>query len=147
MKMTDALLGEHGVFYALFDRLEQSVRENDGLSEVQRQAALVAAALKPHARLENDLLFTALEPELGQMGPLAVMREEHNDIENALDRVQESQDLGEARNLVIYAIEVARQHFAKEEQVLFPMARQTLDAAALEDLGAQWARHRRVHVG
>ena len=30
-----------------------------------------------HVQVEDDLLFLKLEPRLGQMGPLAVMRMEH----------------------------------------------------------------------
>jgi len=38
MKMTDALLGEHGVFYAQFNHLEEVVPKTEDLSEVLAQA-------------------------------------------------------------------------------------------------------------
>jgi len=146
MRITDALLGEHGVFYAQFDHLEQAVPAAETLAQVKDQAALLAAALKPHANLENDLLFAALEPHLGPMGPLAVMRMEHDEIEGTLARVQEVKDLAGAQDLALHAIQVARDHFAKEEQVLFPMAQQVLSAEALAQLGAQWAEQRQVRL-
>jgi len=74
MKITDAFLGEHGVFYAQFSHLEQTVPNTAALGEVQAQAALLTAALETHAHLEEELLFSTLEPHLGQGGPLAVMR-------------------------------------------------------------------------
>jgi hemerythrin-like domain-containing protein len=44
----------------------------------------------------------------------------------------------------MHTITLARQHFAKEEQVLFPMAQQVLDDQELFELGAQWAKGRKV---
>jgi hemerythrin-like domain-containing protein len=38
----------------------------------------------------------------------------------------------------------AREHFMKEENVLFPMAEQMLDARAMEQMGATWAKRRGV---
>ncbi|MFQ5856645.1 MAG: hemerythrin domain-containing protein [Anaerolineae bacterium] len=148
MKIIEALLGEHAVFYAQFDHLEQAVPAAETLAQVQSQAALLTAALETHANLEDDLLFAALDPHLGsQMGPLAVMRMEHDEIRGTLAGLPEAQDLPEAQRLVLHAVQVAREHFAKEEQVLYPMAEQTLDADALTQLGARWAEQRGVSIG
>ena len=43
-----------------------------------------------------------------------------------------------------YATQIARDHFAKEEQILFGMAQQMLSASELERLGAVWAEARCV---
>lgn len=146
MKITDALLGEHGAFYAQFDHLEEVVPMAESLAQVQGLAALLTAALATHAHLENELLFTALDPHMGQMGPLTVMRMEHDEIEGILARVQEVQDLAEAQHQVLSAIQVARDHFAKEEQILFPAAHHMLDVDLLVQLGRQWAEQRRVMI-
>jgi hemerythrin-like domain-containing protein len=147
MRITDALLGEHAVFYAQFAHLEQSVPAATALESVQAQAALLAAALGTHARMEDELLFVALEPHLGtQMGPLVVMRSEHEQIEAALEAVPEVADLDEARRQLLAAIEVARGHFAKEEQILFPTAQQVVGDEKLQELGRQWSQRRGVTV-
>jgi iron-sulfur cluster repair protein YtfE (RIC family) len=147
MKVTDALLGEHGVFYAQFDYMEKNVPHAQDLALVKSQGAMLAAALAPHAHLEDELLFIALEAHLDpQSGPLAVMRMEHNEIEGSLERLQKRQDLAEAKNLLLHAIQTARAHFAKEEQVLFPLAGQMLEAGKLVQLGAKWAERRKVSV-
>jgi hybrid cluster-associated redox disulfide protein len=147
MKITEAFLGEHGVFYAQFNHLEEAIPAAETLTQVQNLAALLAAGLKPHAQLENDLLITAMEEQLGAgTGPMAVMRMEHDEIEGTLARVQEVRDLAEAQDLVLRAIQLARDHFAKEEQVLFPLAEQALGADTLTQLGARWAEGRRVTV-
>lgn len=147
MKITDAFLGEHGVFYAQFDRLEQVVPKTETLGQVQDQAALLAAALATHAHLEDELLFVPLEPHLGaQVGPVAMMRLEHNDIERSLDQIPDLKDLSAAKKLLLHAVEVAREHFAKEEQILYPLSEQALGAEILSRLGAQWAKQRKVII-
>ena len=147
MKATDALLGEHAVFYAQFDYLEKNIPSAQDLTLVKSQGAMLTAALATHAHMEDELLFIALEAHINpQFGPLAVMRLEHNEIEGSLIRLQEVQDLAEAKNLLLHAIQTARSHFAKEEQVLFPMAGQMLEANQLLQLGKKWAGLRKVMV-
>ncbi|MBT4500589.1 MAG: hemerythrin domain-containing protein [Gemmatimonadetes bacterium] len=147
MKITDALLGEHGVFYAQFGHLEESVPECGSLEQVQGYTAMLTAALETHACMEDHLLFTALEAHPGlASGPLPVMRQEHEWIESRLARVTETDDLNEARDSLLDALRIAREHFAKEERVLFPAAMQILGDERLEELGQQWAEKRQVEV-
>jgi hemerythrin-like domain-containing protein len=147
MKITDALLGEHAVFYAQFDYLEKNVPSAKDVTLVKSQGAMLTAALATHAHLEDELLFIALESYLDpKSGPLAVMRMEHQEIESSLGRLHEVQDLVEAKSLLLHAIQTARAHFAKEEQVLFPMASQRLEMNKLNQLGASWAETRKVTV-
>jgi hemerythrin-like domain-containing protein len=146
MKIIEAFLGEHGTFYAQLDHLEQVIPAAETLAQVQSLSALLTAALATHAHLEDELLFTALDPYLAPMGPLSVMRLEHDEIESILVRVQEVQDLTEARRLILNAVQIARSHFAKEEQVLFPMAQQALSGEDLTRLGKQWAERRGVAI-
>jgi hemerythrin-like domain-containing protein len=145
MKITDALLGEHGVFYAQFDYMEKNISQATDLVLVKSQGAMLTAALATHAHMEDELLFVALEAHIDpQFGPLAVMRMEHHEIEGSLIRLQEVQDLPEAKHLLLHAVQTARAHFAKEEQVLFPMAQQMLETNKLNQLGAKWAELRKV---
>jgi len=147
MKVTDALLGEHGVFYAQFDYMEKNIPHAMDLTLVKSLGAMLTAALATHAHMEDELLFIALEAHIDpQFGPLAVMRMEHNEIEGSLIRLQEAQDLAAAKNLLLHAIQTARAHFAKEEQVLFVMAQQMLDTRTLEQLGRKWAAARKVAI-
>ena len=146
MKITDALLGEHAVFYAQLDHLEQVIPTANALAQVKSQGAMLAAALVSHAQLEEELLFTTLEPHIGPMGPLTVMRMEHDEIEGTLARLPKIQELAEAQSLALHVIQVAREHFAKEEQILYPIAEQVLDTDTLTQLGRQWAERRRVII-
>ena len=95
--------------------------------------------------LEEELLFVHLEPHLGtQGGPLAVMRAEHDEIKGGLSQLPQLQNLDEAQNLLLHIIAVAREHFAKEERILYQMAEQTLGEEKLTQLGSEWARQRNV---
>ncbi|MBX7234419.1 MAG: hemerythrin domain-containing protein [Caldilineales bacterium] len=146
MKITDALLGEHALLYAQFDYLQQATPAAETLAVVHSLAAGLTATLASHAHLEDELLFSTLDPYLGPMGPLAVMRMEHDQIEGLLGQVPAAQELDQAQRLLQQAVQVARSHFAKEEQVLFPMALQVLEQSKLAALAAQWAERRGVHL-
>ena len=141
IRITDALLGEHGVIYPLLDHLAGTPFTS--AAEARTQAALLAAGLASHAQIEDELLFAQLEGHLGtEAGPLAVMRREHEEIENVLAHLEKADAPGEARQLATHLVQLARQHFAKEEQVLFPMAEQILGDEGLRRLGEEWAKRR-----
>ncbi|MCE7937282.1 hypothetical protein DCC79_01390 [bacterium] len=142
MLVTAALLGEHGALYAQFDHLERLAAEAT-IDDIRAYAGVLAAAVATHARLEDDLLFAALEPELGPAGPLLQMRREHDEIEAGLECLVHTADPA-AGNALRDVIRLARAHFAKEEGVLFPMAAGLLAHTTLERLGAEWAVRRGV---
>lgn len=139
--LTDALVGEHGVIYPLLDHLAGC--SFGSAEEARSLAEQVAAGLRTHAQIEDDLLFVSLEQHLGSSGgPIAVMRAEHEEIEGTLDRLSRVSHVREARTLALHLRAVAREHFAKEEQVLFPMAEQLLGEEALRSLGQEWMARR-----
>jgi hemerythrin-like domain-containing protein len=146
MKLTDALLGEHGVIYALFDHVRDTILKSDDIRDIHGAVAVVERLLVSHARIEEDLLFSRLEPHLGQMGPLAVMRDEHRAIDDFLEAARRETDIAAIRSAIGQLLDLAHDHFHKEEMVLFPMARQCLDEATLTELGDEWAARRNVNV-
>ena len=147
MRITDAFRGEHGVFYAQFDLIDRIVPGVGSAAEVRAVAEMLGAALIPHAKLEDELLFNPLEEYAGpDADPISIMRFEHDNIETSLMRAQTSRDLSEAQGLLLLAVERAREHFAKEELVLFPLAEREIDRERLEELGEQWASRRAVAV-
>ena len=139
--ITDALAGEHGVVYRLLEHLTS--RPFASAEEARVQAAELAAGLASHAHLEDELLFVPLEGPLGPNGgPIAVMREEHAEVESTLERLAQVEDVEEAEALAGHLVSVAREHFEKEEQVLFPMAEQLLGEEELRGLGEEWLARR-----
>ena len=55
MNLIDILLGEHGVFYAMFDNLDGRVPKTERMGEVLSIARTLFAALASHIRLEDDI--------------------------------------------------------------------------------------------
>ncbi len=147
MKLTDALLGEHATFYALFDEIEAMASVAGGLPQIQSATTVLNAVVVAHARIEEELLFPALEERLGPEGPLAVMRHEHTEIDRLLEEIENAEDPADAANRIQQALAFARAHFKKEEVVLFQLTRQVLDDETLTRLGQEWADARQVTLG
>ncbi|MEN8195432.1 MAG: hemerythrin domain-containing protein [Pseudomonadota bacterium] len=147
MKLTDALLGEHAVLYDLFGHLRNTAVTSEDVAEIRTAVAVVDRLLLSHARIEEELLFPRLDPHLGQMGPLAIMRSEHQGIDDLLEAARRETDLASLKSLVGRLLELASGHFRKEEAVLFGMAQQFLGDAVLSELGEEWAAARNVALG
>jgi len=145
MKITDALYGEHGPLYALLSHCEESAPRWE-LADLTLAGRCLESALLSHAEIEDALLFATVEPQMPPQGPVAVMRAEHEEIDRSLAALRSGADEAAARRHLLHAVVTAREHFAKEEQILFPLAEQLLGAAELERLGAIWAERRGVAV-
>lgn len=138
MRLTDGLNAEHAVLRRLFAHANQHL-EPWTLPELRAGGATIAAALLSHAALEDEFLFTALAPLVGDFGPVAVMRDEHEQIDAAFARLDAATEVGEARQALRLALRLSRDHFATEEAALFPIAGSLLPAVELERLGDAWA--------
>ena len=145
MKITDALIAEHAVFYAQLDYLEKSLPAIKTLPEIKASAALLECALKTHAKLEDDL-FMALEPSLDQLGKLETVRHEHDAIDHCLSLVRKARTRADAARLLSRVAHVIRHEFDLEERFIFPMAERLLRAETLHKLGKSWATKREVIV-
>jgi len=128
------------------------------LGEVSR---IMATELIAHAKREDDAFFPAVERAMGSdFGPTRVMRMEHAEIHEGaelfratLKELQEvdhpaiveggerlrslSDQGGDAKQIHDVCRDLLQRiddHFAKEEQVLFPMSRNILGPADLEEV-------------
>jgi hypothetical protein len=144
MNIIDALLGEHGVFYAQFDYIEREVSDDTPVEEIRAIATLLAAALGPHAQMEDDLLFRPALEAGAAGGPMGVMMRDHEDIEASLEDARRAGDAHDAWSFLLDAVHAAREHFGREEQIAFLLAEQALGEARLRELGARWADSRGV---
>lgn len=134
------------------------------LPVLRRFGELMATTVELHARKEDEAFFPAVEAVLGSgFGPTEVMRSEHRTIRAQGELLQKT--LRELRTIDHPALEAKREalralldsgpadglalpktaseilelldsHFAKEEQILFPLARQILDATAKASVAA-----------
>jgi hemerythrin-like domain-containing protein len=144
MKITEAFLGEHGVFYAQFELLDQAMNSTERLDHIKAMVAMLAAGLVSHARLENELLFAPLDQTPLGTGPVPIMKREHEVIDHALTGVQQMDDEAQVKKLIRSTLDLARQHFAKEEKILFPMAAQLLPEESQVQFAVLWAKRRTV---
>jgi hemerythrin-like domain-containing protein len=139
----------------------------EALPALRGAARLLGGELIAHARREDEALFPALERELGgETGPTAAMRAEHREIQAQAERlratIHELHEIqhpalaraeaefkrlatagNDAESLRVSAkgiLSLLDDHFMKEEQVLFPMAREVLAPEALESVALEMDR-------
>jgi hemerythrin-like domain-containing protein len=151
MKATDILMSEHRVIEKVIDSLQAAAEQLESGAQVRPGFFLEAAdfikgfADGCHHRKEEGVLFKAMS-ESGvpvQGGPIGVMLQEHElgrsytqAMREAAQRLVEGDDT--ARPAMISAARsytgLLRQHIAKEDGVLFPMAEQFIPTEQHEQL-------------
>jgi hemerythrin-like domain-containing protein len=142
MKITEILVAEHAVFHNLFDHIEKTLPRLKTLAEVKSLAATLDALMRPHAKTEDDLLIEQLEHCLEQIGQSETFHEEHEEIDARLAEVQKARGPKQARDLLLRAVLRSREHFDKEERIVFPLAERLLKAKTLSSLGEEWGKRR-----
>lgn len=142
MKITEALQAEHLVFHNLFDHVEKSAPKLKTLAELKTVAALLESVLRAHSQTEDDLFIGPLEHCFEQIGQRETFHEEHDQIDRLLTQVQKAKQAGKARRLLLSIVVSCRQHFDKEERIVFPMAEQVLKHKTLTELGRTWLDQR-----
>ncbi len=149
MKITDALYGEHRQFYAYMEFLDGLLDGNEApsLEALRALAGGFEHLIMSHAKIEEDGLFRALEGELGGMGPLEVILGEHREIDRLAAAAKDADTAAACAGQLGDLMSLLRQHFMKEERVLFVLAQQHLGEDALSALGDAWAETRTVTVG
>ncbi len=96
-----------------------------------------------HFQLEEEALFPVLARNPGlARGPLAVMEAEHSTFREGLHRLRvavDAADFEEQRRSALDLIDLLREHIAKEDGVLFPMAARMLSADEQREVDAHAA--------
>lgn len=112
----------------------------DALPVLRRIAVLTETQLARHAQQEDEALFPALERLLGaDSSPTSAMRAEHADIHTQAASLRSLLATGSpAAALRACAEDLIAQldsHFAREEEMLFPMIEELLDDTTLAEVG------------
>jgi regulator of cell morphogenesis and NO signaling len=108
-------------------------RESGDFAEAKALYTVFAFGLRRHIRFEEELLFPQFEAKAGfpvENGPTAVMRDEHREILQCLDRIESAigdgaaplESLRHALHLVL------GNHNLKEENIVYPMTDRALGA-------------------
>lgn len=137
MKITDCLAIEHQVFSDIVGLIEEAMGNPQRYPDAALRAMVEALAvpLERHARMEEEVLFPALEAYIERTtGPLAVMDAEHESIRESLTTISAGQGI---RGQTTRLLATLRGHIHKEDRVLFPMAQEFLGTEALSHLAKE----------
>jgi hemerythrin-like domain-containing protein len=114
---------------------EAAAAEGD-LARAAAEFEAFAAALARHFRVEEEQLFPAFEQHTGMTdGPTEMMRSEHADMRELIERLRAAVDAADAAEFLGLADTLnvlIQQHNLKEEQVLYALLDDALQGEADE---------------
>ncbi|NWQ41371.1 hemerythrin domain-containing protein [Bacillus sp. EB106-08-02-XG196] len=136
------LLAQLEGLFKLTKEIEEDSTSDNTFAELIMKVNEFKAALDPHSEREEGVLFPMMGVYIGTTsGPIAVMEYEHDQakakIHEFLEKADSTQTVEEKKNLaelVKNAYYILTEHFAKEENVLFPMAERMLSDDEKEEL-------------
>ncbi len=130
MFITQYLTEEHRKCDRFYADAEKAVSEGKW-EEAEKHFSTFKEKTLLHFRKEEEILFPEFEARTGiTMGPTQVMRFEHQQVREMLERLEEAlrnrnkeEFLSVGESLMV----LIQQHNMKEEQILYPMSDQHLD--------------------
>ena len=135
---------EHRLLRVTFARIEASLPGARRVATVQGLAAEVEAALKPHARTEEDLVLLTLEHLPQHQVWCRTFHRQHQEIDGSLTLALASTELASAKRLLKQALQYSRHHFTYEERKVFPFLTKWIDRNLLEKLERIWEHRQGV---
>ena len=135
-EIIESLISEHGVFEQVFDQMERLLPKVKTPAEVKLLAAIVEGLLAKHGETEKNLAYAALDHILEEDGRLNRLHQDHREIDQHFNRVHLADSLPEAQSLLLKALMATREHFRREEEVIFPFMQSVLQPQTLQALGA-----------
>lgn len=122
--VTEFLQTDHKRLDAIFNRFLKAVKEKKW-DEASQRFREFRIGLKRHIRAEEDILFPLFEQKTGMYagGPTAVMKMEHQDIQELLDKILQAADAGNEAMTLSSAdriVSILTDHNMKEEHILYP---------------------------
>ncbi len=133
--ITQALLMEHQVFRTVFDQIERALAQAGSVREVKFLAKVAERLLSGHAKKEENLAYSALDHVLAEKGRLNRLHQDHHEIDEHFKLIQRTSGLAEAKELLQLALAATREHFRREEDIVFPFLERVLRPETLESLG------------
>ena len=132
--VTEYLTEEHRREDGLYATLEELVQA-EKWQEAEEAFKEFSHDVLTHFRKEEDILFPEFERTTGiTMGPTQVMRMEHAQARDLIERMKECIDKRDKKGFLSVGdtlMILLQQHNLKEEQILYPMCDQYLDSLEL----------------
>ena len=118
-----------------FIEVEQAVSSGDWVA-AESAAARFVAKMEHHFSVEEEALFPALKAAMASAeGPVQVMLMEHEQMRGLLVQLKNAVAQNHARDCLDVTetlLMIMQQHNMKEENILYPMADQSLGAQGVE---------------
>lgn len=132
MRITDRFRNEHQVFLEQLDVLQGLLAAGEPIDGVVTALRTLAAPLSRHARREEEELF----PAIGRLasGPIGLLVEEHRWIEARIEAMAAAPSRLDLERLVDEFARTLREHIAKEDEGIFPIAERVLGNSTLNEL-------------
>jgi len=129
--ITSYMTADHKKCDDIFVEFENNIT-SENWSELAATWQQFTKILHHHLTLEESILFPEFERATGMtQGPSAVMRAEHEQIRGMLNEIEKAvnnQDSAQCQGVADTLMIMIQQHNMKEEQMLYPMCDQHLDA-------------------
>lgn len=131
--VTEYLQADHKRLDNIFNKFLEDVKDKNW-GEASKDFREFRIGLKRHIRAEEDILFPVFEQKTGmhEGGPTAVMRMEHKEIQDLLDKilsVTDSKDSVQIPNATNALVNILTDHNMKEEHILYPESDEFLSEA------------------
>jgi hemerythrin-like domain-containing protein len=136
--ITKILIMEHTVFCDVFDQIERILAGTKSADEVKALASVVEGLLVSHAETETNLAYSVLDHALADKGSLDRLHQDHHEIDDQFQRIHRTTNPAEAQRLLKKALLATREHFHREEKIIFPVLEKTLQPDTLRSLGGKW---------
>ena len=136
----DSLEVEHTVFGTLFSQIEGLLPRMATLNEAKFIGTLMEGLLAGHGDREENLAYASLDQFLANQNELDCLYQDHEEIDVRLERLKTASTLPEARQLLKEAIQATRQHFKREELLIFPKLKAAFDEETLAELNEAWLK-------
>lgn len=140
VSIIDSLALEHTVFSQLFNQIESLLPRLTTPEEAQLLGRLVEGILAGHGEREENLAYAALDQFLANQNELDCLYQDHEEIDGRLERLRSADTLPEARKLLKEALQASRQHFKREELLIFPKLKTAFDDETLSELSEAWQK-------
>jgi hypothetical protein len=134
--ITDSLTSEHALLCRLFDEIGNLLPDVRTVAEVRLLSRLVEGVLSHHADVEQNLAFAALDHALAEKGELNRLYQDHQEIDSCLRDASSVLEFTEAVRLLKAGLKASREHFLREERMLFPLFEKLFAPSAQVALGA-----------
>lgn len=122
--ITEYFETDHRRLDAIFDGFQTALKDGEW-EKALRHIHEFNLGLRRHIKAEEEVLFPMFEEKTGmtEAGPTFVMKTEHKDIKETLDKLVASTDSRDAKttsSAASYLLNVLGNHNMKEEHILYP---------------------------